>query len=60
MPKGLSMAMKKRSRSCTGLLLMNADSRAQYSMPSGGIVSIFGPDIETALFGLGLSRSLHG
>ena len=39
---------------------MNADSRAQYSMPSGGIVVILGPDMETTLFGFGLSRWLHG
>ena len=39
---------------------MNAESRAQYSMPSGGIVDIFGPDMETTLFGLGFSRWLHG
>ena len=39
---------------------MNAESRSQYSMPSGGIVFIVLADIDTTLFGLGLSRWLHG
>ena len=39
---------------------MNADSRAQYSMPSVGVVAIFGPDMETTLFAFGFSRWLHG
>ena len=51
--------MKKRSRSWTGLLLMNAERRAQYSRPAGGSVSITLPDMEANLFGLGL-RSLNG
>ena len=46
--------MKKRSCSWTGLLLMTVASRAQYSMPPGGVVSIGLPEIETNLFGLGL------
>ena len=52
--------MKKRSRSCTGLLLMKAESRAQNSSPCGGSVLIALPDMETNLFGLGLLRSLYG
>ena len=39
---------------------MTAASRAQNSMPPGGVVSISLPEIEMNLFGLGYSRSLHG
>ena len=52
--------MKKRSRFCTGLLLMNAERRDQNSMPVAGVESIAFPEIDTNLFGVGLFRSLYG
>ena len=54
------MAMKNRSCSCTGLLLMTVASRFQNSIPPGGVVSMSLPVIDTNVFGVGLSRSLHG
>ena len=43
-----------------GLLLMKFERVSQKASPFVGSVSMTFPDIETNLFGLGLSRSLYG